>query len=693
MRILTRILSWMLLAGGLAGPASAAVGPEPSLVRSELMSERTAVAPGAQVVVAIRQRLSPGWHSYWRNPGNIGQATRVSWSLPAGWRAGDIQWPTPHVYRLGGMINFVYSDDVVLPLRIAVPADAPLRPVRLEAVVTSLLCRDVCIPTRETLSLQLDVATKAGPPSQSASIIEQTLSRIASRVTAAGVFRDEGAGRIAIALPGVTAAESATFFPFEGQGIDADAPTTLRFADEGAILTLGLKPGAPMPNRISGLVSPGGDKPDVVLTASPGTLPDWAMEQSGDGGARGAGLIGFLLLAFGGGLILNAMPCVFPILAGKVATLASGIGDRRALRREALAYCLGSITAFLILAAILIGLRAMGHAAGWGFQLQSPIIIAVLALVMLASALNLAGLFEAGLLLQRMAGGVRVGSSDIGAFLTGALAAVVAAPCTAPLMAPAIGWAVTQTASVALSVFAALGLGLGLPFLVLAWIPGADRLMPRPGPWLGHLRQALAFPMLGGAAWLIWVFVMQRGPNGLPGLFAALIGLALALWCLGISQRASRGVRWHLAAFLAAATLIPGGLLLGLGGPVAVAASASGTPAENWTPRRVQALRTKGHPVLVDVTAAWCITCKVNESVALNSDAVRRAMQRTGTRILKADWTQPDARIERFLSEHGRSGVPFYLLYAPDGREIELPQILSPHLVAAALDSASGKES
>lgn len=692
MRILTRILSWMLLAAGLAGHASAAVGPEPSLVRSELISARATVAAGSQIVVAIRQRLSPGWHSYWRNPGNIGQATRVSWSMPEGWRAGDIQWPTPHVYRLSGMMNFVYSNDVVLPSTITVPTDAPLRPVRLEAVVTSLLCRDVCVPTRETLSLQLNVAAKAGPPSQSASIIEQSLSRITNRATAAGVFRDEGSGRITIALPSVTGAEPATFFPFEGQGIDTDARTGLRFAHEGAILTLGLKPGAPMPKRISGLVSLGGGKPDVVISASRGVLPSWAMEQSGDSGARGAYLIGFLLLAFGGGLILNAMPCVFPLLAGKVATLATGIGDRRALRREALAYCLGSITAFLILAAILIGLRAMGHAAGWGFQLQSPIVIAVLALVMLASALNLAGLFEAGLLLQRTAGSVRVGSNDIGAFLTGVLAAIVAAPCTAPLMAPAIGWAVTQPASVALSVFAALGLGLGIPFLVLTWIPGADRLMPRPGPWLSYLRQALAFPMLGGAAWLVWIFVVQRGANGLPGLLAALIGLALTLWCWGVSQRSGPGARWRLAAFLAAVTLVPGGLLLGLTGPAA-AALASGTPAENWTPRRVQALRGEGHPVLVDVTAAWCITCKVNETVALDSATVRQAMRRTGARILKADWTQPDARIEQFLSDHGRSGVPFYLLYAPDGREIELPQILSPQIVAAALNAASGKES
>ena len=689
MRMITHLLVLALLASWLTGPAAAAVEPAHSLLRSELISERTTVTPGSTVMVALRQHLAPGWHTYWRNPGSIGQATRLSWSLPAGWHAGDLQWPTPHVFRFAGITNFVYSKEVVLPLKITVPAAAPMGSVRLQAVVTALLCRDVCIPTRETLYVPLTVGAAAGAPTPDAPAIQQAAISIARRATAVGILRASGDGKMTVAVPGVTGGASSRFFPFEGQSIDGDAPMAMRLTKGGAILSARAKVGSALASHITGLISPGDGSPDVVITATAGTLPRWASVNGQRSGAFD--LIIALLLAFGGGLILNAMPCVFPILAGKLATLASTLGVPRAMRREAVAYSLGSVTAFVALAAILIAFRAMGQAIGWGFQLQSPMVVALLALVMLASALNLAGLFEAGLFLQRVAGTVRVGSGDIGAFITGALAASVAAPCTAPLMAPAIGWAVTQPAPLALLVFAALGLGLGSPFLAISLLPGLHRHFPRPGPWLGHLRQLLAFPMLAGASWLTWIFVVQRGPDGLPGLLVALLGLAFALWCWGIAQRSTRGTRWRIAAFLAASTLVPGGVLPSLSGSVAARDGASDATAERWSAAKVLRLRQEGHPVLVDVSAAWCITCKVNEAVALNTPAVRQTLQKTEARILKADWTRPNAEIERLLSAHGRSGVPFYLVYAPDGREIQMPQVLTPQIISAALESASDR--
>ncbi len=675
-----------VLVAGMVMPSADAQPRLPA--RSSLIAERGAVTPGSNVVVAVRQRLAPGWHSYWRNPGNVGQATRIAWRLPAGWRAGEIAWPTPHRYRMGEFTNFVYSDEVVLPVRIAIPADAPPGLARLDATVTSLLCRDLCIPSRETVSLTLNIAAANGPRSADAAAIADSLGRIERRRRAIGVVARDERGGWRIAAPGVT--QAAAFFPFEAQGVDSDAPITVRETRDGVVVTLASRRGATSPRRIAGILAGGEGRSDIALVATAGTLPDWA---TGDGdGAAGSGvlaLFGYLILAFGGGVILNAMPCVFPILAGKVAALAGSAGERGALRREALAYCAGCLVAFIALAATLMALRAMGQAAGWGFQLQSPLVVALLALVMLASALNLAGVFEAGLGLQRAAGNARVGTDAGGGFLTGVLAAVVAAPCTAPLMAPAIGWALTQPAPVALAVFATLGLGLGLPFLVLAWMPGAARSMPRPGPWLARLRQALAFPMLAGAAWLTWVFVVQKGAAALPGLFAAFIALALALWCWGVGQRVMRGGRWYAAAALVTVTAIPGGLVLAVASPAPVTAATTG---ERWSSARIAALRAEGRPVLLDVTAAWCITCKVNERVALNSEEVRRAMARTGARVVTADWTRSDPAITRLLADHGRSGVPFYLLYTPDGREIELPQILTPRVVARAIDGALSKE-
>lgn len=672
-----------------AASTAAAPGAQPDLLRSELVAERAVIAPGQTVTVAVRQRIAPGWHTYWRNPGKIGQATRVTWTLPDGWRAGEIAWPTPQVYRLGSFVSFVYADEVLLPAPITAPAGVVEGPVRLKAEVASLLCRDVCVPARETLFLDLRVASASGPPTPEATAIHRTLGGIAGRSRAVGVYRVDG-DRITVAAPGVSGTGAAAFFPNEGQGVDTDGPASVGFGPQGATITLMRSPAAIVPTRLEGVLARTGE-PDVAVTASPGAIPGWAKSGSVQPTWKwSADLAGAILLALAGGAILNVMPCVFPILAGKVAAAASAGGSRSRLRREALAYAGGTLAAFLALAATLIAVRAAGHAAGWGFQLQSPAVVAGLAMVMVASALNLAGVFEAGLFLQRAGGRLRLDSSDAGAFLTGALAAVVAAPCTAPLMAPAIGWALTQPPAAALAVFAALGLGLAIPFVVLAWTPGAERLLPCPGRWLAGLRQVLAFPMLGGAAWLIWIFAMQRGAQSLPGLFAALISVAFGLWCWGASQRSQRAWRWRIGAAAALVAVAPAGLANGLSGkPASQVAIAED---ERWTPERVRQLQAEGRPVLVDVTAAWCVTCQVNQAAALDHPDVRAALQRTGGRILKADWTRPDPAIEQLLAEHGRSGVPFYLLHAADGRVIELPQILTPQIVAQALARAQHKE-
>jgi thiol:disulfide interchange protein DsbD len=394
------------------------------------------------------------------------------------------------------------------------------------------------------------------------------------------------------------------------------------------------------------------------------------------------------------------MPCVFPILAMKAASLAGHAHDRRTAQAQGLAFLAGVLATFLALAVALIAVRAGGAAVGWGFQLQSPPVVAGLALLMLAVALNLSGVFEVGSSLQGVGTGLAGRHGMAGAFFTGALAVVVAAPCTAPFMAPALGWALTQSAPAAITVFLALGLGFAAPFALAAFVPGLLTRLPRPGPWMDGFKKLLAFPMYGAAAWLVWVLTLQAGETALARIFAAAVVLALAAWLLGVAQRrraqgekpmvlASFGGLLVLAAALAAVWPNYGapqaGATAGAGGQAAV-------PYEAYSPEALAAARAAGKPVFVNFTAAWCVTCQVNEKVALTSQGVADAFQQTGAVYLKADWTLKDAVIEAELARHGRAGVPLYLVYGAKGGDgVILPQILTEGLIVRALKDAQAR--
>ncbi|MET0294094.1 MAG: thioredoxin family protein, partial [Phenylobacterium sp.] len=402
--------------------------------------------------------------------------------------------------------------------------------------------------------------------------------------------------------------------------------------------------------------------------------------------------LGFALL---GGLILNLMPCVFPILAMKAASLAGHGSQVAEARRHALAFLAGVMATFLALAGLLIGLQAAGAAVGWGFQLQSPPVVAGLALLMLAVALNLSGVFEVGAALQGAGTGLASRRGLAGAFFTGALAVVVAAPCTAPFMAPALGWALTQPPAAALAVFAALGLGFAAPFVLAAFAPGLLRRLPRPGPWMAGLRMLLSFPMYGAAAWLAWVLTVQAGDAALARLLAAAVVLALAAWLLGVVQHrraqgrgaASAAVFAAVAAAAAAAIIVWPAYQIAEGPGEAAGAS---IPHEAYTPERLAAARAAGKPVFVNFTAAWCITCQVNERVALSSAKVAAAFARTGAVYLKGDWTNKDAVIAAELARHGRAGVPLYLVYGKSSQDgVILPQLLDERTVVQALEKAA----
>lgn len=694
------ILGWTLALGtARAEPVRA------SHLEAEL-APQSAAAPGATVYIALHQIIDNGWHTYWRNPGDSGQATSIAWTLPEGWRAGDIVWPLPRKLPTGPLMDYGYVGQVYLPAPIQVPSNAkPGSTAHLQAMAHLLVCQDICIPADATLDLDLPIV--AGPPAPDPAFGAAVAAALAAAPKPAGLKAVFAAGpdTLKLAVTGTAVAGQAVgdayFFPYDGSVIDHAKHQTADRGPDGLTLNLApglaFQPGGHPLASFSGVLALGGK--GYEITAAPGPLPAGASGLSAGaaepaaGKAAGMGLVAATAFAFLGGLVLNLMPCVFPVLSIKAASLAAHREDPRAARLQGLAFLLGVIVSFLLLAALLIAAKAAGQAVGWGFQLQSPGVVAALGLVLFLAGLNLSGVFELGTSAQGAGAGLAGRPDLIGAAFTGVLAVVVAAPCTAPFMAGAIGWAFTQPPAAALVVFLGLGLGLGLPFTLFAFIPALMRLMPRPGRWMAVLRAVLAFPMYGSAAWLAWVFALQAGINAEAFLLAAAVAAAFAAWAWGLSQQSDKPLTprlWALAGALAAGLLIAAGAANASPPGQAQTAKASTLPTEPWSQARVDELRAQGKPVFVDFTAAWCITCQVNERTALATRAVADAFRRTGAAYLKADWTNPDPAIAKALADHGRSGVPLYLVYGPAGAPQVLPQILTAGVVTDALAKAKG---
>lgn len=696
LRSLAAVLCLFVAAGNAAADTDAEQSDD--LLHAALIAESGAVQAGQPIWVALRQQIAPGWHTYWRNPGEGGQATTLRWELPPGWKADAPVWPAPARYRMGPFTNFVYSGEVLLPVRLEAPADAKAGDTAtLRAHATFLLCRDICIPQRADLDLKIGIAVAApGPDAANGAAIREAVEKVARRPKVSATY-SMADGRLTLALPGAALSGESYFYPDAPGAIDPNASEDASAAKEGLVMHAEAVKEFDGRRAIRGVLVLA-DAREYEVEATPGALPAWAARPEPaagppTSGAFGTDLWSAALLAFLGGLILNLMPCVFPILSMKAAALVGHGGDAAQARREALAFLAGSLAAFLILAGFLVAARAAGEHVGWGFQLQSPLVVALLALVMLLAGLNLSGVFEAGLVLQRVR--VPAHSGLAGAFVTGALAAVVAAPCTAPMMGPAIGWSLTQAPAIALLVFAALGGGLAMPFVVLSYVPRFTRLLPRPGPWLDRLRKALAFPMYAAALWLAWVLALQTGGTGLPGLFGAALAIAVAAWAWGIAQHGGSAVRWRVTAAIAALVFAPLGVEAARSARPLSSQRETGEAlaAERWSPERVAELQAQGRPVFVDFTAAWCITCQVNERIALSTAEVAAAFRRANAAYLRADWTAPDAAITQALAAQGRSGVPLYLLYSGSAAPRVLPQILTPATVVAALDAAHERRS
>jgi thiol:disulfide interchange protein DsbD len=700
---IARLFKGAMLALGLLGAApvlAAESAPVTSpRVTATLLSGRDAVAPGERFTVAMVQKIAPGWHTYWRNPGDSGEPTIITWTLPQGASAEAIQWPAPKALRVEPLVNFGFEGEVLLPVEITVPAAAkPGETFSLAATATWLVCETVCIPEEGAFELALPVAAQASVDAAAQGRIEAALAGLPKPAGFTGALTAKGEDRLSLTLPGLPeGASEIRFFPYSDTLIEhaADQPAT------GRVLTLArssaFKIAAP---AVEGVVTfrEGGAQHALTLTAEaePALLAAAAPAARPPAAAilpppPAEDLTIWLALAFAfaGGLILNLMPCVLPVLFIKALGFARAAEmSRGEVREQGLLFLAGVLATFLALGGLVIALGA-----GWGFQLQSPPLVIGLAVLMVLIGLNLLGAFEFGGRLQGLGDGLASRGGRLGAFATGALAVVVATPCTAPFMGAAIGYALTQPPAVGLAIFMALALGFGLPVTALSFAPGLLRLLPKPGRWMVVLKQAFAFPIFATAVWLVWVATVQAGPSGALAAMVAILAAGFAIWLLGLTSASGRGAR--LASATAAALLVAAAAAFVIESATPSAQPTTQTAGvEAWSPARVAALQAQGRPVFVNFTAAWCITCLANERVALSRDEVKQAFATLGVAYLKADWTKPDPAIEAALAEHGRAGVPLYLFYPPQkGAPPEvLPQLLSIDTVVSAAERAAGRE-
>lgn len=655
---------------------------------AELISETATAAPGGSFWLVVRLTPLPGWHTYWRHAGDSGMPTALEWDLPPGVTAGPIVWPGPERIEYQSLVNYGYHGPVTLLTRIDVAADARFdSALALKVQASWLVCEEICVPEDADLTLALP----RGPPvadERGAAMIAQALAQVPDQVDWPASFRSaDGGFSLSVKAPGVLrqSVASAYFFPHQDGVIAHAAPQRLGWAGDGA-LTLTTKRGY--------LTELGAVDGTLQLTGSDGAVAFYDISASPMGGtawqASSFGtltLVQAVLFAFVGGLILNLMPCVFPILSLKALAIAAKAGhERREIRLDTAAFTLGVLLSFAVLAAVLLALRRSGEMVGWGFQLQSPLVVVLLAYVLFAVGLNLSGLFIVGGRIAGLGQTLAARPGRGGAFFTGVLATVVAAPCTAPFMAGAIGFALMQPAVVAVAIFLTLGLGLAAPFIVFSLWPGLHRRLPKPGAWMETFKQMLAFPMYAAAAWLVWVLTQQTGAVGVAVALAGGILLAFAAWIFGWAQlREGRGgaTAKVLAALAVAAALALAAVPRTLDQRLATDASAGGLAAAPWSAEAVARLRAEGRPVFVNFTAAWCITCLANERVALGSGDVAAELKRHNVAYLKADWTNRDANITAALQSFGRSGVPLYVLYPAD--LMRAPELLPQVLTEAAV--------
>ena len=705
---------------GAALPLGACANPvEAPHLQASLVTMESSVVPGESLTAAVHFELEPEWHLYWKNPGDSGEAPSFDWRLPEGFVPGEVAWPAPSPIPVGPLMNYGYEGELLLPVTIEVPKtfgqQAPEgADVELSVVATWLVCREDCIPGEAALTLTLPVRSKPTPPRKEHSALFAQVER-EQPTPVGGRAVDDGDAvivDIAVDTSQLGDARRVTLFPYDALVLDHAAEQEVDYHADGVSLRVRKDPTRDKPlEALAGLIVLEGDDArrvfeldtTVIRRAAPdGSEPDRAdihATPTSPEDTPPAQLVIVLLLAFAGGVLLNLMPCVFPVLSLKILGVLKHADNLNSTRRDGRTYTAGVLVSFWIVAGLLLVLRAGGERLGWGFQLQSPEFVATLIILMTLVALNLLGAFEVGIGFSRLgAMGATAPTEEpserramLSSFVTGALAVIVATPCTAPFMGTAVGFALTRSAGVAFLVFTALGLGMAAPYLALGYFPRIVRRLPRPGAWMVVLRQVLAFPMFATAIWLLTVLAALTDESTAFRLLGGLLVVALGAWVYGLYQRSSSR---PVAMIAMAVVLVAGGVVFGTRGVEAsesrAASRSEGTDDlwEPWSAARVAELRAEGRPVLVNFTADWCISCKANEIVVFQADAVRDALEQNNVAALKADWTRRDEAITKELQAHGRAGVPLYLYYPPDSeaKPSTLPSVLTPGIVLAELD-------
>jgi thiol:disulfide interchange protein len=735
----------------------------------ELLAESTAAVPGQPTRVGLSIKHAPHWHTYWKNPGDSGYPTKVTWDVPTGFSVSEFSWPVPQRLRTGPIVNFGYEGEVLLPATVTVPANIDAKEITIKGKAEWLVCKDVCIPEDGDVSVTLPVSGAASASAAKARFVAADAATPKPLAGWSGEARINGREMWIALKPAADTPAIAKFDVFPEVEQITEPAVQKTFASKGAnaktyAAQLKLVDGATVPNSFQLVVaSPNNigreqkfgivsiNTKNVSTAKEIGAyalLADASKEVSAAVGAGGSAsvalpnaatsayntaatsanntaamsLMAAILFAFVGGMILNLMPCVFPVLSLKILSFAQhahshlplqgggreGDGVRRsarethphpspplegegvnavrrrgAMRAHGLFYAIGVIVSFLALAGVLLALKGAGSAVGWGFQLQNPGIVWVLAVIFFLIGLNLMGAFEVGTFAPSALLNFTAKNPGVDAFFSGVLAVIAASPCTAPFMGAALGFALTQSAVAALAVFFALGLGMALPYVILAWFPKWLDRLPRPGPWMITFKQVLAFPMFLTVVWLIWVIAQQATVDGAAIALVGLVGIAFGAWLLG-SLRTRARIAGALAGVLAIVLAWPTTALQDVS-----VSSASATSSiarwKPWDPEEIARLNAEGKPVFVDYTAAWCVSCQANKRLVLTRNEVVQAFAQKNVTLMRADWTNRDERITNSLKQMNRSGVPVYALHAP-GKPVELlPELLTTGIVKTAI--------
>ncbi|MBI2770425.1 MAG: thioredoxin family protein [Burkholderiales bacterium] len=672
--------------------------------RAELLAHAPdGVEPGKALWVGLQLAHQPEWHTYWKNSGDSGLPTQLKWTLPPGVEAGEIAWPIPKKYPIGNLANYGYSGTVLLPVPLTVtPQFKPSLlggDLEIKLKAQWLICRQECVPEEGEFALKIPARSATA---LYADVFNASFQAQPRSLAGAGTVRIDG-GMLKVSVPGLPSEAHGKvlgFFPETKEVIETAAPVTQSWDGRvwNAVVPLSLQ--RSQSPAVMPLVLTLGDKgwrteaqvigqwPQVVAATGVSPALEEALRRnslSQSAPAVSLTLAAALLGALLGGLILNLMPCVFPVLAIKVMGFARHADDRRGHRVSGLAFSAGVVLSFVLLGALLVGLRAAGQQLGWGFQLQSPLVVATLAALFTVIGLNLAGVFEFGAFLPSKLATLESRHPVVNSFLSGVLAVAIASPCTAPFMGASLGLAVTLPTPQALLVFAALGFGMALPYLAAGWIPAVAKLMPRPGPWMVTLRQFMAFPMFATVTWLLWVLGQQSGIDGAASLLVLLVAMSMVIWSLtliGRSRRIVGGISvvvlallmWHAGQNITAVDARP-------------ATAGSDGAWQPWEPGRVEQLLATGRPVFVDFTAAWCVTCQYNKKTTLANPAVLADLSAKNVALVRADWTRRDPAVTEALGQLGRNGVPVYVLYQNGRQPVVLSEVLSVDEVRAAVAS------